>query len=106
MEKNTRIKFDALKQMHDKYINTFTLNVVADQLYDSFDDEIAVRNELIQMDKNHDKDINGTLISNQYDDVTLKPTKGKKRVLTPKGEKSLVKLTNQDNKEIEENSNK
>ncbi|XIF20007.1 MAG: hypothetical protein AJITA_00720 [Acetilactobacillus jinshanensis] len=106
MTTSERIKFDALIDMHDKYITTFTLNAVTGHLYDVFDDEEAVKNELIKMDAKHDNDIAGALSANDYDDVSFKPDKGATKVLTDKGEKDLIKLTKVDNHEIEVNSSK
>ncbi|QBP18297.1 hypothetical protein [Acetilactobacillus jinshanensis] len=106
MTTSERIKFDALINMHNKYIDTFTINAVTGHLYDVFDDEDAVKNELIKMDAKHEGDIAGVLTSDDYDDITVKPVKGAKRVLTDKGEKDLVKLTKVDKHEIEVNSSK
>ena len=104
MKTSTQIKFDALKMMQYKYIKTFTFDSVTSVLYDAFDDEKAVKKELIQMDIKHDKDINGVLFDNGYNDISVKPVSGKNSVLTDQGIKDLKKLTQLDNKEIEKTS--
>ena len=104
MKTNTKIKFDALKMMHYKVIKTFTLNAVTGALYDAFDDEDAVKNELIRMDNQHDQDINGVLSANDYNDISFKPAPGKRSVLSAQGIQDLKKLTKLDNQEIENTS--
>lgn len=104
MKTSTQIKFDALKMMQHKFIKTFTFNSVTSVLYDAFDDEVAVKKELIQMDIKHDKDINGVIVNDGYNGLSVKPVKDQSLVLTNQGLKDLKKLTKLDNQEIEKTS--